>query len=109
KKKVLDAMSQLGSQPNSIAQSLATRSSNSVGVLVSELHGPLYGAMLRAIEETPRSGREFVRVAAGHSREKQQREGIRFLVSRNCDALIVHVEALPDKFLVEHNEKSTPL
>jgi len=34
---------------------------------------------------------------------------IRFLVSRNCDALIVHVEKVPDKFLVEHNAKHTPI
>jgi LacI family transcriptional regulator len=109
RQKVLAAMKELGYQPNSIAQSLATRSSNSVGVLVSELHGPFYGAMLSAIEETLRRAGKFVLVAAGHSKEEQEREGIRFLVSRNCDALIVHVEALPDKFLVEHNEKSTPL
>lgn len=109
RQKVLAAMQKLGYRPNSIAQSLATRSSNSVGVLVSELHGPFYGAMLSAIEETLRAAGKFVLVAAGHSKEEQEREAIRFLVGRNCDALIVHVEALPDKFLVEHNKKSTPL
>ena len=109
RQKVLAAMEKLGYQPNSIAQSLATRSSNSVGVLVSELHGPFFGAMLSAIEETLRAAGKFVLVAAGHSKEEQEREAIRFLVSRNCDALIVHVEALPDKFLVEHNARLTPL
>jgi LacI family transcriptional regulator len=107
--KVLAAMKELGFQPNSIAQSLALRTSNSVGVLVSELHGPFYGAMLSVIEETLRAAGKFVLVAAGHNKEEQEREGIRFLVSRNCDALIVHVESLPDKFLVEHNAKSTPI
>ena len=52
RQKVLSAMSELGFRPNSIAQSLATRSSNSVGVLVSELAGPFFGAMLSAIEQT---------------------------------------------------------
>src|SRR5262245_8961552 len=102
-------MKELGYQPNSIAQSLATRSSNSVGVLVSELHGPFYGAMLSAIEQTLRSAGKFVLVAAGHSRDEQEREGIRFLVSRNCDALIVHVEAVPDKVLIEQSSKQTPI
>jgi len=109
RQKVLSAMGQLGYQPNSIARSLATRTSNSVGVLVSELHGAFYGAMLSAIEETLRAAGKFVLVATGHSNEELEREAIRFLVSRNCDALIVHVEALPDKFLVEHNKTSTPL
>ena len=45
RQKVLSAMVSLGYQPNSIAQSLATRTSNSVGVLVSELHGAFYGSI----------------------------------------------------------------
>jgi LacI family transcriptional regulator len=107
--KVLAAMEQLGYKPNSIAQSLATRSSNAVGVLVSELYGPFFGAMLSTIEKSFKAAGKFVLVAAGHSNEAQEREAIRFLVSRNCDALIVHVEALPDKCLVEHDHEKTPL
>jgi LacI family transcriptional regulator len=109
RQKVLSAMQQLGYQPNSIAQSLATRSSNSVGVIVSELHGPFFGAMLSAIEETLKAAGKFVLVAAGHSQEEQEREAVRFLVSRNCDALIVHCERLSDKFLVDHDHENTPL
>lgn len=107
--KVLAAMKQLGYRPNSIAQSLATRSSNSVGVLVSELHGPFFGAMLSAIEQTLKAAGKFVLVAAGHNKEEQELEALRFLVSRNCDALIVHVEKLPDRFLVDHDHNTTPL
>ncbi|MBB6095799.1 LacI family transcriptional regulator [Povalibacter uvarum] len=109
RQKVLAAMKQLGYRPNSIAQSLATRSSNTVGVLVSELHGPFFGAMLSAIEETLRANGKFVLVAASHSKEELEAEAIKFLVGRNCDALIAHIEALPDKFIVEHNKKSAPL
>ena len=39
RKRVEDAMRELGYRPNSIAQSLASNRSNCVGVLVSELHG----------------------------------------------------------------------
>jgi LacI family transcriptional regulator len=109
RQRVLDAMQQLGYQPNSIAQSLATRSSNSVGVLVSELHGPFFGAMLSSVEKTLKAAGKFVLVAAGHNQEEQEREAVRFLVSRNCDALIVHAEKLPDKFLLEHDHEKTPM
>jgi LacI family transcriptional regulator len=109
RQKVLSAMKELGYRPNSIAQSLATRSSNCVGVLVSELHGPFFAAMLSAIEATLRAAGKFVLVAAGHSKEEQELESLKFLVSRNCDALIVHVEALPDKVLLDLNKKSSPL
>src|SRR5688572_11093246 len=71
RQKVLAAMEQLGYKPNSIAQSLATRSSNAVGVLVSELHGPFFGAMLSAIEKTFKAAGKFVLVAAGHSKDRK--------------------------------------
>src|SRR5688572_1751332 len=73
RQKVLPAMRELGYQPNSIAQSLATRSSNSVGVLVSELHGPFFGAMLSAIEQTLKAAGKFVLVARSeeHTSELQ--------------------------------------
>jgi len=109
RQKVLAAMQQLGYQPNSIAQSLATRTSNAVGVLVSELHGPFFGTMLSAIEQSLKAAGKFVLVAAGHNCEIQEREAIRFLSSRNCDALIVHAERLTDKFLVDHDRDTTPL
>lgn len=109
RQKVLDAMRQLGYRPNSIAQALATRSSNAVGVLVSELHGPFFGAMLSAIERTLKAAGKFVLVAAGHNQEEQEREAVRFLMSRNCDALIAHVEKLPDKFLLDHDHQRVPL
>jgi LacI family transcriptional regulator, galactose operon repressor len=109
RQKVLDAMRQLGYRPNSIAQSLATRSSNSVGVLVSELHGPFFGALLSAVEKTLKAAGKFVLVAAGHNDEQMELDAIRFLTSRNCDALIVHAERLPDKFLIDHDHNTTPL
>ena len=74
RQKVLAAMEKLGFRPNSIAQSLATRSSNSVGVIVSELHGPFFGSMLSVIEDTLRAAGKFVLVAASHSKEDQERE-----------------------------------
>ena len=43
-------MEELGYRPNSVARSLASNRSNSIGVLVSELHGPFYGDMLSGIE-----------------------------------------------------------
>ena len=54
RQKVLSAMKELDYQPNSIAQSLASRRSNCVGVLVSELHGPIFGALVSSIEKVLR-------------------------------------------------------
>ena len=107
--KVLAAMKELGYRPNSIAQSLASSRSNSVGILVSELHGQFYGSMLSGIEAELRAAGKHVIIAAGHSNKEQEIDGIEFLINRSCDALILHVEAVSDDYLVELSKGSTPI
>lgn len=108
-KKVQDAMDQLGYRPNAIAQSLASNRSNSVGILVSELHGPFYGSMLSGIEAELRGSQKHAIIAAGHSEEDTEKEGIEFLISRRCDALILHVEAVSDEYLVDLVKNEVPI
>ncbi|OCW97164.1 LacI family DNA-binding transcriptional regulator [Alishewanella sp. HH-ZS] len=108
RRKVLDAMAQLDYRPNSIAQSLASNRSNSIGVLVSELHGPFYGAMLTGIEAEFRAAGKHVIITAGHSDLATEQDGIDFLQSRNCDALILHVEAVSDDYLLQLAAGDTP-
>jgi LacI family transcriptional regulator len=101
REKVETAMKELGYRPNSIAQSLASSRSNSVGVLVPELHGPFFSTMLSCIEEELRAAGKHVIITAGHSDRDKEKAGIEFLVSRQCDALIVHVYAVSNDYLLE--------
>jgi len=109
RQKVLDAMTELGYRPNSIAQSLASSRSNSVGILVSELHGAFFGQMMAGIESELRAAGKHVIITTGHSEEDKEKDGIEFLISRNCDAIILHVEAVSDEFLIELCKGNTPV
>ncbi len=109
RQKVLDAMSELGYRPNSIAQSLASNRSNSVGILVSELHGPFFGQMMAGIESELRAAGKHVIITTGHSEEEKEKDGVEFLISRNCDAIILHVEAVSDDYIVELSKGKTPV
>jgi len=108
REKVHAAMAELNYRPNSIAQSLATRRSNCVGILVPQVHGPVFAAMLSEIEEELRNAGKFTIFATGLSEEIKEREAIRFLVSRNCDALIMHIDGLTDEFLREQTDNALP-
>lgn len=108
RQKVLSAIQELDYRPNTVAQSLASNRSNCVGVLVSEITGPIFGAMLSGIEEELRKSGKFTIFATGHSDETKEMEAIRFLLSRNCDALILHVEALSDEYLLEQKDGALP-
>ena len=108
RKKVTAAMNELGYRPNSIAQSLASNCSNSVGLLVSELQGPFYGPMMSGIENIFRNQGKHLIIAAGHSDEEREKQGIEFLISRNCDGLILHVEAVSDEYLIKLSKGRIP-
>jgi len=108
-KKVLDAMQTLGYKPNSIAQSLASNCTNSVGILVSELHGPFFAQMMAGIESELRAAGKHVIITTGHSEEDKEKEGIDFLISRRCDAIILHVEAVTDDYLISLSKGTTPV
>ncbi|NVK24567.1 MAG: LacI family DNA-binding transcriptional regulator [Gammaproteobacteria bacterium] len=107
--KVLDAMSKLGYRPNSSAQSLASNRTNSVGVLIPELKGPFFGQLMAGVEEQLRKANKHVIITAGHSEEHSEKDGIEFLLSRNCDAIIVHVEAVSDDYLIELSRGTVPI
>ncbi len=109
RQKVEEAMSELGYRPNSIAQSLASSRSNSVGILVSELHGPFFGQMMAGIEAELRAAGKHVIITTGHSEEEREKEGIEFLISRNCDAIILHVEAVTDEYLINLCKGNIPV
>jgi len=99
KKKVEDAMAKLGYQPNAIAQSLASNRTNSVGLLVSELHGSYFGDLMSTVEQVLKKNGKHVVITAGHVDETREKEAIEFLKSRRCDALILHAEAVSDDYL----------
>jgi LacI family transcriptional regulator len=109
KTKVQAAMDELGYRPNSSAKSLASNRTDSVGVLVSQLYGPFYGPLMSGIESELRTAEIHAIIAAGHSEEAAEKDGIDFLIGRNCDALILHVEVVSDEFLIELSKGSTPI
>ena len=109
KEKVEQAMLQLGYQPSSIAQSLASNRSNRVGIVVAELDGPFYSNMLATVERVLRHAGKHAIITAGHSDENKEKEAIRFLQGCNCDALILCVDALDDSYLLELAQKSAPV
>ena len=108
KQKVVAAMDKLNYRPNTIARSLASRRSNSIGVLVSELHGPFFGAMLSSIELELRNAGKHTVITAGHSDKDSEVKGLDFLIDRKCDALILLVDAISDDYLIELNKGSIP-
>ncbi|MGA9574760.1 MAG: LacI family DNA-binding transcriptional regulator [Lysobacterales bacterium] len=109
RQKVLSAIAELDYRPNSMAQSLALKRSNSVGILIPELHGPFFGVMLSNVEAVLRGAGKRVIITAGHSDEVKEQDCIEFLLNSSCDALILHVYSVSDAYLIKLNQGSVPI
>lgn len=109
KARVEKAMRELDYRPSSVARSLASNRSDSVGLLVSELNTPFFGEMMKAVESTLRVANKHVIITVGHNDLDQENDSVEFLISRNCDALILHVEALTDESLALINKNKIPV
>jgi LacI family transcriptional regulator len=107
--KVKNAMHALGYMPNSVAISLASKRSNCVGILVAEFESGFFGGLMRGVEGELRKYRKHLVMTAGHGNMEDEIEGIEFLKSHNCDALIIHAEMLSDEYLIELSKGKTPV
>ena len=109
RKVVMAAMEELGYRHNVVAASLASNKTNTIGYVVPELHGSFFGSMMGGTEQTLRQAKKHMLIATGHSDEAIEKEQIDALLSRRCDALILHVEAVSDEYLVKLIEQGVQL
>ena len=109
KERVEKAVKELNYRPNSVARSLANNRTDSVGVLVPELNAPFFGDLMQAVESTLRAADKHVIISVGRNCLEPEKDAVEFLISRNCDALIMHAEALSDEYLLELNQSKLPV
>lgn len=109
RQKVLAAIEALDYRPNSIAQSLASKRSNSVGILVPELHGPFFGTLLSGVEAELRNSGKHAVITVGHNTSAEETDGIEFLRRRRCDALMIIADAVDDDYLADVCAGPTPV
>ena len=109
KERVEKAVKELNYRPNSVARSLANNRTDSVGVLVPEPNAPFFGDLMQAVESTLRMADKHIIISVGGNCLETEKDAVEFLISRNCDALIMHAEALSDEYLLEINNNKLPI
>lgn len=109
RERVEKAVEELNYRPNSVARSLANSRTDSIGVLVPELNAPFFGDLMQAVESTLRAADKHVIITVGRNCLETEKDAVEFLISRNCDALIMHAEALSDEYLLQLNQSKLPI
>ncbi|WP_310607710.1 LacI family DNA-binding transcriptional regulator [Buttiauxella brennerae] len=100
REQVFHAMEELGYRPNFLARSLANRSSNSVGLVVSTFDGFYFGRLLQqASRQTEAWGKQLI-VTDGHDTPQKELEAVQMLVDRHCDAIVLYTRFMNERTLL---------
>jgi LacI family transcriptional regulator len=100
RERVLKVMSDLNYRPNSVARSLATRQTNSIGLIVPEFHGRYFGRLITAAERNFRDDGRHIMVASGFGGSSEELSAIDHLRAWECDGLILYSTEMSDDALI---------
>lgn len=100
RKRVYQAMEELGYRPNFLAQSLATRTSNNIGLVVSSFNGFYFGRLLQqASRQAEAYGKQLI-VTDGHDAPEREELAVQMLADRRCDAIILYTRFMSEKAII---------
>jgi DNA-binding LacI/PurR family transcriptional regulator len=88
-RRVRQAALELGYQPSAAARSLKTRSTQVLGVVVSNIDDPFFGEVLQGIEDTAQSNGYSLFIAASQHDQERQQVIVRAMREHRVDGLII--------------------
>jgi DNA-binding LacI/PurR family transcriptional regulator len=108
RRKVEEAMKVLDYRPSAIARSLATSSTNMVGLLVTYYTGGFFGAMMDQVQSELDQHKKFLITAQGHHSADGEKEAIQRFNDLRCDGYVLHSRYLSDQELITLSQAQTP-
>lgn len=100
--RVQAAIVELNFRPSSLGRALSSQSLGMIGLFVPSFYGSYYGTILKQTDTELRAVHRHVVVAAGcgdESPREQAMEAVEFLISRDCDGVVVISHDLHDEDL----------
>lgn len=100
RRRVLQVMSDLNYRPNSVARSLATRKTNSIGIMVPDFHGRYFGRIITATQRNLQTEGRHILVASSIGGVAEELAAIDHLRAWECDGLILYSRAMSDEAII---------
>lgn len=87
--RVLDAIATLGYQPDAQAQALRTGSTNTIGVIVPDIHNPHFWQYVEGTEQEARDAGYHLLLSISPTNRQTEEESLEDLAQRRIDGLII--------------------
>ncbi|MDA0147744.1 LacI family DNA-binding transcriptional regulator [Vibrio sp. LaRot3] len=94
REKVEAVMKELNYRPSIVAQALANKSANSIGLVISDFTGGYFGNLLKqASVSAEKMGKQLL-FADGHNNAEDELKAVHSLVEKRCDIIILYSRML---------------
>lgn len=94
--KVLEVAERLGYRPNALARSLASTRTNTIGILLDDLHNPFFADALEAFEDAAAAAGLRALIADGRRDAEREVEAVRTFADHRVDGVIAISPRLSD-------------
>lgn len=111
RERVLKVARELNYQPNSLARSLVTRRSNVVGMVITDIMNPFYGAVTRGAEDVLGHAGYTLLVGNTDGNSEKEETYYRAFLAKRLDGLLLITcpNEYPPAYLARHNAEETPV
>ncbi|WP_010128127.1 substrate-binding domain-containing protein [Haemophilus sputorum] len=99
---VESAMAQLNYQPNANAQALAVQSTDTIGVVVTDVTDPFFAILVKAVDHVAEEYNKTILIGIGYHHADKERKAIDTLLRKRCGSMVVHSKALSDDELRQY-------
>ncbi|MBI4634665.1 MAG: LacI family DNA-binding transcriptional regulator [Deltaproteobacteria bacterium] len=108
KRRVLDAIRELGYHPNSIARNLRLKTSDAIGMLIPDITNPLFPEVIKGVENL--ASEKDLSLILCHTWDNHEKElkMIRFLLNRRVDGLLLASVHMRAEAIEEIEKSGTP-
>ncbi len=107
--RILAAADSLGYRPNTVARSLRTRRSNTIGVLLPDLNNPLFPPIVRGIEDRLSSAGYVALIGNTDSDDERERLVFELMRDRHVDGFVFATARLRSSLLAEASAAGIPV
>jgi LacI family transcriptional regulator len=108
RQRVLDAARNLNYVPNETARSLIRRRTQTLGVLLPDMHGEFFARVIQGLDKTARTYDHHLLVSSFHSEEDEARTVVRAMLGR-VDGLIIMWPALGSRLFADFLPEELPM
>jgi LacI family transcriptional regulator len=106
--RVLEVATRLNYVPNVVAQSLMSRRTRTIGVLLHSFHGEYFSELIRGIDAAARARRLHILISSAHNYAAETGDALRAMIGR-VDGLLVLLPHIDGRFLQDTVRSALPV